>query len=42
MAQAKDKSKQTFSRGQVDGTVKLTKTVESPPFSTIKFMELQK
>ena len=36
MAQVEDKSKKTFSLDQADGTVKLTKTLEIPPFSTIQ------
>ena len=36
MARFEDKSEKTFSLDNVDGTVKLTKTVGIPPFRTIK------
>ena len=42
MAQVKDKSMKTFSLDKVDGAVKLTKTVEIPPFSTIQVHGIMK
>ena len=36
MTQVEDKSAKTFSLDKVGGTIKLTKTVETPPFSTIQ------
>ena len=36
MAPVEDKLGKTFSLDQVNGTVKLTKTVEIPPFSPIQ------
>ena len=36
MAQVGDVSEKTFSLDRIEGTVKLTKTVEIPPFSTIQ------
>ena len=42
MAQVEDKLKKTFSLDQVGGTVKLTKTVDIPPFSTIQVHAITK
>ena len=42
MAQVEDKSEKTFSLDKVDGTVKLTKTMEIPPFSTIQVYGITK
>ena len=42
MAQVEDKSERTFSLDKIDGTVKLTKTVEIPLLVPYKLMELQK
>ena len=42
MAQVEDRSRKTFSLDLVEGTVKLTKTVEIPPFSTIQVQGITK
>ena len=42
MAKVEDKTKETCSLDKVDGTVKLTKTVEIPPFSTIQVHGIMK
>ena len=42
MAQVGDKAEKTFSLDKVDRTVKLTKTVEIPPFSTIQVHGMMK